>query len=126
MGVEEVMRTVLDEFKTIASTDTIIGKAIEAGNSTIIPVSKVSLGFAGGGGTDKTKGGGSGSGGGATIEPVAFIVVTDGKVSIQKIKNMELGIGDILDKVPPIVSKLWKKKESDGKKPEKEEKKEEA
>lgn len=116
MDLGNVLKTVLDEFKGIASTDTIIGKPIEAGNSIIIPVSKVSLGFAGGGGGgsskdgDKGCGSGTGTGGGASVEPVAFIVVTDGKVSIQKIKGGELALGDLLEKVPGIVSKFIKKK----------------
>lgn len=121
MALEEVLRTVLDEFKTIASADTIIGKAIEAGNSTIIPVSKVSIGFAGGGSSsaNKDKGSGTGTGGGASIEPVAFIVITDGKVSIQRIKSGDIGLGELLEKVPGLISKVWKKKDDDKKDDEK-------
>jgi len=117
MALEEVLRTVLDEFKAIASADTIIGKAIEAGNSTIIPVSKVSIGFAGGGSSsaNKDKGSGTGTGGGASIEPVAFIVITDGKVSIQRIKTGDIGLGELLEKVPGLISKVWKKKDDDKK-----------
>ncbi len=117
MALEEVLRTVLDEFKTIASADTIIGKPIEAGNSTIIPVSKVSIGFAGGGGSsaNKERGGGTGTGGGASIEPVAFIVITDGKVSIQRIKTGDIGLTELLEKVPGLISKFWKRKDEDKK-----------
>ena len=112
MAIEDVLKTVLDEFKTIASADTIIGKPIEAGESVIIPISKVSIGFAGGGGSssDKDKHGGTGTGGGASIEPVAFIIITDGKVSIEKIKSGDFGFGDVIDKIPGLVNKLWKKK----------------
>ena len=121
MALEEVLRTVLDEFRTIASADTIIGKAIQAGNSTIIPVSKVSIGFAGGGSsnTNKDKGSGTGTGGGASIEPVAFIVITDGKVSIQRIKAGDTGLGELLEKVPGLISRIWKKKDDDKKGDEK-------
>ena len=120
MALEEVMRTVLDELKVIASADTIVGKPIEAGNSTIIPISKVSIGFAGGGGSsaNKDKGTGTGTGGGATIEPVAFIIVTNGVVSIQKVKSGDLALGDLLEKVPGLLGKIWKKKGADADKKE--------
>lgn len=113
MGLEEVIHTVLDEFKTIASADTMVGKPMQIGNSTIIPVSKVSIGFAGGGRTGAEKGAsGSGTGGGATVEPIAFIVVKDGNVTIEKIKATDLGLSDFIEKVPPLVAKLFKKKSS--------------
>jgi uncharacterized spore protein YtfJ len=126
MALEELLHTVLTEFKTIASADTIIGKPIEAGRSTIIPISKVSIGFAGGGSSSKDKDkGGTGTGGGATIEPVAFIIVTDGEVSIQKIKTGDLDLGDLLEKVPGLIGRLFKKKQNpdDKKTPEEKDKK---
>ncbi len=121
MAVEETLSKVLNEFKSIASADTIIGKPIDLGNDkTIIPISKVSIGFAGGGGdSSKDKQSGSGSGGGASIEPVAFIVVIGDKVTIEKIKGADLGLGDLIEKIPGLIGKVWKKKSDDDKKEDK-------
>jgi len=115
MALEETLKTVLDEFKSIASADTIIGKPIISGNSTIIPVSKVSIGFAGGGATnvDKNKGSGTGTGGGASIEPVAFIIITNGEVTVHTIKKGDLGLGELLEKIPGLVNRFFKKKPSE-------------
>ena len=80
MGLEDLMKEVSSELERLVSTKTVVGDAVTVGDTTIIPVTKVSFGFGTGGGEGKSKdneeGFGGGGGAGAKIEPVAFIVVS--------------------------------------------------
>ena len=69
-SVEGLIKAVLDEFREIVKTETVVGEPISVGEATIVPVSKISFGFgAGGGGQDAGRSGtGSGTGGGASVE----------------------------------------------------------
>jgi uncharacterized spore protein YtfJ len=75
----------------MVSTKTVIGEHIIVEGKTIIPVTKVSFGFGSGGGEGKKKAGeegtGGGGGGGASIQPVAFLVVTPEDVQVFSIKG---------------------------------------
>ena len=108
MSVEELIKTLLGEFQRIVKTETVIGDPVHIGDLTIIPVTKVSFGFgAGGGGGEKGKpGGGSGTGGGATVEPLAFLVVSDGKVQLIPLREKEGTLDKLLELVPDLYSKV--------------------
>jgi len=81
MSLSDVIKTALDQINYIAKTETVIGEPIRAGNVTLIPVSRVSIGFAAGGaGDEKKSGSGVGTGGGVSVTPVAFISIIDDKV----------------------------------------------
>ena len=108
MSVEDLVKTLMDELKQIVKTETVVGEAIEAGDSVIIPVSKISFGFGAGGGGGESgdeKGKGGGAGGGASVEPVAFVVITEGKVQVMSVKK-ELTFSKIVELVPELVGKL--------------------
>ncbi len=47
--IEGLMRTAMNSIKDMIDVNTIVGEKITAGNNTIIPISKVSFGFAAGG-----------------------------------------------------------------------------
>ncbi len=107
----------------MVDVSTIIGNPIEAGGVTIIPVSKVTYGFASGGSDFPSKTNqelfGGGGGAGITINPVAFIVINNGDVTIKHItveeNSAERIIGmvpDIVDKVSEVVKKYAKKDEN--------------
>ena len=72
-SVETLVERVLGELHRIVQTETVIGEPFQAGDLTIIPVSKISFGFGAGGGLEGK--GQSGTGGGANIEPIAFLIV---------------------------------------------------
>ncbi|MBS1271733.1 MAG: putative spore protein YtfJ [Candidatus Marinimicrobia bacterium] len=111
---DELIKTVLPELRQIAKGQTVVGEPIQAGESTVIPVSKVSVGFgAGGGGSDEAKGTGSGTGGGAMIEPIAFIVITDGKVQLVPLTSKDTTIGKVIDLVPDILDRVGLKDKPD-------------
>ena len=108
MSVDELIRTLLGEFQQIVKTETVVGEPVIVGDVTIIPVSKVSFGFGAGGsgGKGEKSGGGSGTGGGATLEPLAFLVVKDGKVQLLPLKEKEGSLSKLLELVPDLYSKV--------------------
>ena len=117
--INDIIATSLEKIRTIADAETIIGTPIPtAGGTTIIPVSKVSVGFASGGldygnkTPDKSKNFGGGGGTGLSITPVGFLVVDkDGAVDMINVGlNTAVGtvdqIGDLLDRSPEIINKF--------------------
>lgn len=124
MIIEKLVDTVLTRLKEISRTETIIGKPVTLDNVTIIPVTKLSVGFgAGGGSKDEAKGSGEATGGGASIEPVAFFVIRGEKVELVTIKKDGTGISKFLELVPKIMESVKDfKKGSDKKSFKKEEK----
>ena len=129
--LNELVDTALDNLRGLVNSDTVIGTPINtASGTTVIPVSKVSVGIAGGGNdyTQKAEANGkvnfSGGGGtGLTMIPLAFLVVSpDGSVELLNIANptgkkgsaaaakpaSDLGsaIETVLDKGPDAISKI--------------------
>lgn len=130
MSLQEILKTALDQMQYIAKTKTIFGDPIEVGDITLIPVSKVSIGFAAGGAnSEKRSGTGTGTGGGVQVTPVAFISISGEKVHIHSLEKSDPTLSkilavapDVLKKVSQFVDKKSKKdKESDKekKKPDK-------
>jgi uncharacterized spore protein YtfJ len=118
---QQLIKSILDELKAIAKTETIVGDPITIGDKTIIPVCKITLGFGAGGGAGGTKekgeGLGSGGGGGVCVYPAAFIVIKGEEVSVLGVKPSRWE--PVLEAIPEIIDKLRERKK--GKK-EKEEK----
>ena len=104
-SVETLIERVLGELHRIVQTETVIGTPVQAGELTIIPVSKISFGFGAGGG--QAGKGQSGTGGGASVEPIAFLIVdASGKVQIMTLTDKEVGWGQIAALVPEAVDKI--------------------
>lgn len=109
--VKDLVSSAIGKIHELSDADTIIGDPIKIdGNITIIPVSKVSYGFAAGGSDLPSKNDkelfGGGSGAGVSIQPLAFIVVANGDV-----KLLELGSGNspanaIVNAVPELFTKI--------------------
>ena len=122
-SVENLIERVMGELHRIVQTETVIGEPVQAGELTIIPVSKISFGFAAGGGQDDK--GQSGTGGGASVEPIAFLVIDGhGKVQIMTLTDKEIGWGQLAELVPDALGKIKRfvdKKRGDGKEDEGEE-----
>lgn len=109
--VKDLIASSIGKIHELSDADTIIGDPIKIdGNITIIPVSKISYGFAAGGSdlpskSDKELFGG-GSGAGMSIQPLAFIVINNGEI-----KLLELGSGNspantIVNAVPELITKI--------------------
>ena len=107
----EVLDTSLEKLKKLVDVNTIIGDPINLPDGiTIIPVSKVSFGFATGGSelpTSKPSAPfGGGSGGGVTIQPLAFLVINNGNVQIMQIQTADNTADRIVNMVPGVIDKV--------------------
>lgn len=124
--IEGLMDTTLDKIKQMVDVNTVIGTPITtADGTTIIPVSKVTYGFASGGSEfaskkmEKDKLFGGGSGAGVTINPIAFIAVSNGEAKLLNIGNFQDSQDRAVAMVPELIDKivgLFKKDKKDEKK----------
>ena len=101
----------MKNLKTLVDADTVIGNPITTPDGTmIIPVSKVSFGFATGGSDLASKSPkdvfGGGSGGGVTIQPLCFLVVKNGDVKILHINSNNSTGSQIVNMVPDVIDKI--------------------
>ena len=110
--LQSLMGVTLDKVRELVDSNTIIGTPVKTDDGiTILPVSKVTFGFASGGsdfGANSTKdlfGGGSGAG--VTIAPVAFLVIKDGTVrTIQLLEGNASSVERAISMVPDMVEKI--------------------
>lgn len=117
--VEELVEKMLQNLENIVESETVIGDPVKAGETTIIPLTKISLGFGAGGGHKKTEeeGEGSATGGGANIEPVAVITIHKDDVKVINLKKGTTDYSKLLEMVPKVFDKFSKKsKNREGKK----------
>ncbi len=118
-----ILGTTIDKIKDMVDSRTIIGDPIDAGQGIkVIPVSKVTYGFASGGSDFPSKSAkelfGGGGGAGVTLTPVAFLVINNGNVSVKYISegpdsSMERVISslpELVDKLSEVVDKIKNKK----------------
>lgn len=108
--VNRIMESTLDKMREMVDVSTIIGEPMTTGDTTLIPVSKVSYGFTSGGTDLPSKQnnelfGGAG-GGGISITPVAFIVIQDGKCRMMQINNYTSSADRAVAMIPELVDKL--------------------
>jgi uncharacterized spore protein YtfJ len=107
MSLADIIKTALDQMQYIAKTETVIGEPIVAGDVTLIPVSRISIGFAAGGaGKDDKSGSGAGTGGGINVTPVAVIVVTGEKVQVQQLTPSDPVMSKILSLAPDVITNV--------------------
>ena len=116
----EILDALMRNLREILRTESIIGQPIQAGNTTILPVIKVFVGFgAGGGSAGSEKGAGSpggdrpslvptggGGGGGMAITPVGFLVIEDGRAMM--ITPGAARWDWIVDSIPDLWEKISK------------------
>ena len=123
--VETLMRSTMENLKDMVDVNTVIGDAVETRDgSYIIPISKVTFGFASGGSefgesnnnTDASPqypfGGGSGAG--VSVKPVAFLVVREDAVRLLPVEQ-DTTYDRIVDTVPQVLDmlkNLFKKSDS--------------
>ena len=121
--IEGLMLTAMNSIKDMVNVDTIIGDPIQGSNNiVIIPISKVSFGFAAGGSEFKGEtideynkkdkdeliqyrlpfGGGAGAG--VTINPTAFLVIQDNMVKLLPVDH-STALDKILDYIPDLIEK---------------------
>ena len=114
--INEVLNMTMAKLKEMIDVNTVIGTPITTPDGvTVIPISKVSLGFASGGSdfaskNQSTASGncfGGGSGAGINISPVSFLIIRGDNVKILPANPMPGGpIDKAIDLVPEIVDKV--------------------
>ena len=111
--IEAMTKNTLEKIKEAVNADMIIGKPITSENGTVvIPVSKLSYGFAGGGSdftSEKNKDKdlfGGGSGAGVNITPVAFLVISEGDVKLLQVESFTGALDRIISMTPDIIDKI--------------------
>lgn len=127
-SIEGILGVSMEKIREMVDVNTIIGDPISAPNgTTIIPVSKVSFGFASGGSdlpaqaAEKFAGG---AGAGVTVKPQAFIVIkADGDVELLELGGKTSPMEGIIDSIPGLIGKI---KDLVGKKKDEPETEEEA
>ena len=112
--IQGMMATAMQSIKEMVDVNTIVGTPVETKDGTvIIPISKVSFGFAAGGSDiptkkdfkdDKNFGGGSGAG--VSIQPVAFMVVGENQIKLLPVSTSENPVGKIVDYIPDAIDKI--------------------
>lgn len=106
-----ILSSTIEKIRDLVDTSTIIGEAIYAeGGVTIIPVSKVTYGFASGGSDFPSKNNtelfGGGGGAGVTITPVAFLVISNGEVTLKHITAYDNAAERVVNLVPEMFDKV--------------------
>ncbi len=114
--IESLMKTAMESIKEMVDVNTVIGDPVETpGGIVIIPVSRVAVGFAAGGGEyayerqgkedESAYPFGGGSGAGVSVHPMGFLVVEKDKVRFIPVDKNVLA-GRILDLAPEIIDRI--------------------
>lgn len=113
--ISDLMSTTMEKIREMMDANTVVGKPIEAGGVTVIPVCKINLGY-GSGGTDFAQKNqkaenpnsfGGGAGMGVTITPVSFLVIRDGNVRVVSVDQpAESTVDRVIEMVPTVVDKV--------------------
>ena len=110
-NLEGMINISLEKVKGMVDSNSIIGAPIYTPDgTTIIPVSKVSIGF-GCGGSDFPSASpkemfGGGTGGGVTIQPLCFLVVKNGDVKILHINSNNSTGSQLVNMIPDAIDKI--------------------
>ena len=111
--IDNMMQTTMESICSMVDVNTVIGSPVLGSKgTTIIPVSKVSFGFASAGTDFDGKNAankdlfGGGSGAGVNIQPVAFLVVKDGCVRTIQLSDGNNTVDRALTMIPELVEKV--------------------
>ena len=109
-----LMQNTMDSVKNILKVDTVVGDPIYTPDGiTLVPISKVSVGFGGGGleltpqkqGDTRPYGGGNATG--VKIDPIGFLVIKDGTVRMINVTPPASNTVDrIIDLVPQVMDRV--------------------
>ena len=111
-----MLESTIQKIKEMVDVNSVIGTPITTPDGvTIIPVSKVSVGFGGGGSDFTTKSSrpgednpfGGGAGGGVKVTPICFLIVKDGAVRMMPVAEPASTTADrIVEMVPDTLDKI--------------------
>lgn len=113
--INEMLQATMSKIRELVDTNTVVGQPITTDDGvTLIPVSKLSFGFATGG-SDFGKGQngaaaknfGGGAGAGVNVMPIAFLIVKDGNVKLLPVAPpAHDAVGRVVELVPEMFDKV--------------------
>jgi len=115
--IEGLMKTAMESIKEMVDVNTVVGDPVETPDGmVIIPISRVTCGFAAGGGefeqAEQQKNGeekmpcfGGGSGAGVSVHPVGFLVAGQGQIRLMPV-NANVVAERLIDLAPQLLSKM--------------------
>lgn len=111
--LNDLMRSAMEKVREMADTNAIVGQPITTPDGvTLIPISRVSLGFGCGGGDygkAQPKSFSGGSGAGVNIAPVAFLVIKDGVTRVLPVAVPPVSTVDrVVEMVPDVLDRVEK------------------
>lgn len=122
--IQGIMDTTMEHIRDMVDVNTVLGDAITAQDgSTVLPVSRVSFGFASGGGEYRGNAGrddypfAGGAGAGVTIQPVGFLVLGESHVRVLPAQTKSSAdrmidlIPGVMEELKNVLSKMGGKKE---------------
>ncbi len=121
--ISELLGISMDKIKEMVDVNSIIGEPLKVDEfTTVIPVSKVSYGFASGGSDLPSKSEknlfGGGAGAGISIKPEGFLVISNGDAKMVSVASSSDPISSVINSVPDLFNKVSdfvkKKKNGDG------------
>ena len=110
--IGELMQSTMDNVKNILKVDTVVGEPIYTPDGiTLVPISRISVGFGGGGVEFPKKEGnrpyGGGNATGVKIDPIGFLVIKEGTVRMINITPpASTTVDRIIDLVPQVMDKV--------------------
>lgn len=112
--IQGLMKTAMESIKEMVDVNTIVGSAVETQDGTIIiPISRVTFGFAAGGGdyeceaaeTHETHPFGGGSGAGVSVRPVGFLVCS----TVTGVRFMPVEGNTVYDRLIDVIPEVLEK-----------------
>ena len=126
--IPNMMGSSMEKIKEMVDVNTVIGDPIHVNDGvTIIPVSKVKVGYAGGGSefaaknypSNKNNPFGGGCGAGVTITPMAFLVIKGDSVRMLPVTTPPSGsVERLVELLPELIDQLSALRKKDPSKPE--------
>ena len=110
-GIDALIGTSMDNLRKMINVSTVVGDAMHLGNGvSVVPISKVSVGFGAGGGeyalAKQPEGAmpfGGGSGGGMSVQPIGFLVSNNGDVRFMPVTTENTAVDALVNAVPEVV-----------------------
>ena len=112
--IGELMQSIMDNVRSMLKMDTVVGDPIVTPDGiTLIPISRISVGFGGGGveftaskvGQDRPYGGGNATG--VKIEPIGFLVIKEGVIRMISVTPPANNTVDrLIDLVPQVMDRV--------------------
>ena len=113
-NLPNMLENTIQKIREMVDSNSVVGEPITAGDVTIIPISKISIGLGGGGSDFVSKNVnrqenpfGGGVGAGVKVTPVAFLVIKEGNVRMLPVAAPASTTADrLVEMVPDTLDKI--------------------